>query len=140
MQNKRTRTYLGTPFEKKLLCLLFTAAILPAACVAFSIYYLIFDTLKMQMSLPGVIGCNLAPVFLKVNFVITVAIPIILVLIWLAALKLTHRIAGPLYRIEKDLEEILAGEKTDLIQLRPKDELHSLVAKLNKVLSQRKAS
>lgn len=133
--NRRRKKYLGTVFQKKLLFLVFTCAVIPAAIVAACMYYLIFNMLAMQMVFPEAIANNLMPVLHRVNIILGVSIPVILLLIWIIALELSHRISGPLYRVEKELDERISGTKQGPIKLRKKDELKSLVDKLNKLLS-----
>jgi len=43
----------------------------------------------------------------------------------------THRIAGPVYRLEKTLDNMINEDRIDLIHLRKGDELQSLADKLN---------
>jgi len=133
----RKKKYLGTAFQKKLLFLVFAAAVIPATVVALCLYYLIFNTLSIQMFFPEAIAVNVMPVLNRVNIIIAIAIPIILLIIWLIALELSHRIAGPLYRLEKELGEIIAGNKQGPIMVRRKDEFHSLAAKINKLILKR---
>ncbi len=47
---------------------------------------------------------------------------------------LSHRIAGPLYRFEQDLEEISGGDLTKRINLRKTDQLTELQESLNMML------
>ena len=48
-----------------------------------------------------------------------------------AAMLITHRIAGPLFRIEKALDNMVAGNLNDIISLREKDEGKDLAKKIN---------
>jgi len=132
--NKRKRKYLGTRFQKKLLFLVFASAVIPAIIVALCMYYLIFNMLAWQMVIPESIINNLMPVLRKVNLILLISGPIVMFIIWLVALELSHRIAGPLYRMEKDLDERLAGLTKGPIKLRPKDEFKILVEKINKLI------
>ena len=47
---------------------------------------------------------------------------------------LSHRIAGPLYRFERDLEEIAAGDLTKRINLRKTDQLADFKEALNSLI------
>jgi methyl-accepting chemotaxis protein len=49
----------------------------------------------------------------------------------LAAMFITHRIAGPLFRFEKTLDNMLEGNLDDAIHLRSKDEGKELAEKIN---------
>ncbi|MCU0652451.1 MAG: hypothetical protein MUC39_05880 [Candidatus Omnitrophica bacterium] len=133
----RKKKYLGTTFQKKLLFLVFAAAVIPATVIALCLYYMIFNMLSIQMFFPEAIAYNVMPVLNKINMVIAIAIPIVLVVLWLIALELSHRVAGPLYRLEKELGEIVAGTKQGPIMVRRKDEFHSLAAKINKLILKR---
>lgn len=133
--NKRKGKYLGTIFQNKLLFLVFASAVIPAAIIALCMYYLIFNMMAWQLVIPESIAYNLVPVLRKANIIIIISIPIVLALIWTAALILSHRIAGPLFRIEKELDERIAGIKQGPIKLRKKDELRPLVNKLNLILN-----
>jgi hypothetical protein len=46
----------------------------------------------------------------------------------------THRIAGPVYRIQQQLERTLQGEKVGPIRLRRGDEFHKFAEIINQVL------
>lgn len=52
-------------------------------------------------------------------------------LLVLAAMLITHRIAGPLYRFEQVLDKMVAGNLTDIIHLRTKDNGKALAHKIN---------
>lgn len=52
-------------------------------------------------------------------------------LLVVAAMFLTHRIAGPLFRLEKTLDSMLKGKLDDTIFLRTNDEGKDLAKKLN---------
>lgn len=49
----------------------------------------------------------------------------------MVTLYISHKIAGPLYRFEKDLEEVSKGDLTKRIRLRKKDQLTDLAESLN---------
>jgi len=59
---------------------------------------------------------------------------IIMVLISIIGIFYSHRIAGPVYRIEKDITRSLAGEKNVRIHLRKHDKLQSLADQVNTLL------
>lgn len=52
-------------------------------------------------------------------------------LLILAAMMITHRIAGPLFRFEKALDNMIAGNLNDVIHLREHDEGKDLAEKIN---------
>jgi len=52
-------------------------------------------------------------------------------LIVLAALFITHRLAGPVFRLERALDNMNSGNLNDIIHLRKKDEGKHLASKIN---------
>ncbi len=126
---------MGTPCQKKILFLVFASSVIPAAVVAICMYYLIFNTLALQMVIPEAIAYNLMPVVRKVNTVMAIVVPISLLAIWLLALELSNRIAGPICRIQGELDKIISGEIQAPIEVRENDELKPLVDKINKLMS-----
>jgi len=48
-----------------------------------------------------------------------------------AAMMITHRLAGPLFRLERAVDNMSRGQLNDIIYLREKDEGKELAAKLN---------
>lgn len=52
----------------------------------------------------------------------------------LVTLFISHRIAGPLYRLEKDIAEVNKGNLAVEIRVRKKDELQDLAKSLNQML------
>lgn len=132
--NKRRKKYLGTAFQNKLLFTVFAATVIPAAIVGVCVYYLIFNLLAVQIFLPELLATNLMPVLQKVNIIMCIGIPVVVLLILFVSVELTHRIAGPVYRIEKELDERINGTKSGPIKLRPNDELKSLTDKINRLI------
>ncbi len=98
------------------------------------LYYLIFNLLAWQVGLPEDIAYSLAPVVRKINMIMLIVLPVLLLCLWIIALEISHRIAGPLFRLERELDDHIAGKGDGHIRLRPKDELKALVEKINKLI------
>jgi len=127
---------MATPIQKRILILIFASAVIPTSLAVVALYYLIFNLMAWQIGIPEAIAYNLIPVVQKVNLIISITIPIALLLIWFIALELSHRIAGPLFRLEKELDERITGKTSGVdIKLRKKDELKTLVGKINKLIN-----
>jgi len=125
---------IGSPAQTRLLVLIFFAAVVPAGIVTLCLYYLIFNMMAWQIGIPEAVAYNLIPVARKVNLIIAVALPISLVIIWLLALELSHKLLGPIVRLEKDLDERISSKKSGPIKLREKDVLRPIVDKINQLL------
>ena len=125
---------MGSTLQKKLLILVFSAAIIPSTIVAVCLYYLIFNMLAWQLGIPEAVAYNLIPVARKVNLIIIVVLPVTVFILWSIALELSHRIVGPIFRLEKELDERIAGTKKGAIRFRRKDEFKAIADKINKLI------
>jgi signal transduction histidine kinase len=130
----RKAKFINTPVQNKTLILVFVAAVVPSAIVAVCLYYLIFNMIAWQLGIPEIIAYNLVPVARKVNIIMLVSLPVALFIIWFMALELSHRIAGPIYRLEKELDSRLNGKEINPIKLREGDELKVLADKINSLI------
>lgn len=61
------------------------------------------------------------------------AVPVGLVIVAMG-IVLTHRIAGPVHRLERTLDTILAGGRVQPVRLRKHDELKPLCRRINRVI------
>lgn len=52
-------------------------------------------------------------------------------LVVVGAMLITHRLAGPMFRLERAVDNMISGQLDDVIYLREKDEGKELAAKLN---------
>jgi hypothetical protein len=55
-------------------------------------------------------------------------------IIYYFGLRLSHRIAGPIFKINKTIDEVLKNKKTILIHLREDDYFHDHADKINELL------
>jgi signal transduction histidine kinase len=69
------------------------------------------------------------PALLMRNLLVTV--PVVAASMWVFGILITHRVAGPLYRLERHLEALASGEPSEDCTLRVDDELQGLCEKLN---------
>ena len=58
----------------------------------------------------------------------------IMLLIIVLGIRATHRIAGPVYRIEVDIERVLAGEKGVRVRTRKRDAFPDLAERVNQLI------
>jgi len=130
---KRKQYFIKRAFQLKyagvVSLVVIASAYLSAAIVYFSIYPYLSSRLAAvypQTRLSDVLG--------RSNSMLMIALVIILPLVWCAAIFLSHRIAGPWYRVEKIILQLARGEITPPIKLRKNDELKSLAEAINKLI------
>ena len=131
----RTKLLTGRPVQLKYLVLLMASMVVPLVFVVGCLYYLIFNILAEQLGIPESIAYNLFPVIKKINFILLVGVPPLLLLLFAWGVALSHRFAGPLERIEKELEHISnSGNYAKRIHLRKNDDVRPLADSINKLM------
>jgi hypothetical protein len=118
----------------KYMLLVVVAMIVPTILVGSFLYYYIFTSAANQIGIPEVIAMNLIPVLQKVNTMLLVGLIPMFILIFIWGLILSNRFCGPLMRIEEDLDKILEGNYSIRFRVRARDDIKSVVDKLNNVL------
>lgn len=130
----RINLFTKNPLQLRYLLLIIMAMIVPALVVGSCLYYFIFTVMAEQLAIPEAIAINLIPVLYKVNFILVIGLVPLFILLFLWGLILSHRFVGPLQRIEKELDKILEGDTSIRFKVRDKDDIKSIVDKLNIVL------
>ena len=131
---KRRQYLLQSPIQKRYLLHSVIMMIVPAAFVGACLYFLIFYLVSDQIMIPEAVVQTLKPVIVKLNYMLAFGIPSLLILLFISAIIVSHRLAGPIYRLEKDLDKIAEGDYGIRIHFRKKDRLDPLAEKINKVL------
>lgn len=130
---KRTNYLVATRFQLKYIGLILILVLLTGILCSYVVYY-------TTMLLLGDKLANVYPQGRLISIVNAVNIRILLSLILVAPLVIiigvfaSHKIAGPIYRIEKFLENMANGDYSSILTLRKKDELISLANGINRVL------
>ena len=132
--NRRKKYYIKSGLQARYLGLIVLAVTLPAFLFSFCLYYLIFYLMAEQLGIPESIAYNITPVLGKINLILLLGLPLIVIALLLWGLFISHRIAGPIYRLEKELAKIAGGDFSLRIKLRRKDELVSIAEGINRVL------
>ena len=130
----RLRFVTKNPLQRKYLALILVSIMLPLLIVGGCLYYLIFQLMAEQLAIPESIAYNLIPVVEKINFLLIIGIPPIAVLLFIWGAILTHRLIGPLARLQRDLKKISDGDYSVRLKIRKDDDLRFLVNAINKVI------
>lgn len=131
----RTKYLTGSRMQLKYLGLLMVSMIVPLVFAVGCLYYFIFTILAEQIGIPEYIAYNLFPVIKKINMILLVGIPPLLLLLILWGIVLSHRFAGPMERLERELKKI--AEHNDYkkrIRVRRHDDMSTLIEGINRLL------
>lgn len=132
---RRKKIFANRQVQLKYLMLLIVSMIIPLLFAIGCLYYLIFTLIAEQLGIPESIAYNLLPVVKKINAILAIGLPpLFLLLIWWGTI-LSHRFAGPLQRIEKELHKIThSGDYSHRIHLRKSDDVKPIADAINKLL------
>lgn len=123
------------PAQLKILALLCISMLVPVFFVGSFFYAFLFKVLSDQPTTPGFIALSMEPVIKKANFMIILgSIPLFLLLfIW--GIIFSHRLVGPLERLQRKLEEMARdGDSKTRLSVRKYDYIKPLVESVNKLL------
>lgn len=133
---KRKNLLTGEPVQLKYLLLLLLSMLIPLVIFGGALYYLIFNILAEQIGIPEYIATNIMPAIQKINIILLVGFPPLVFLLFLWGIILSHRFAGPLKRLEKELDEIAdSGDFKRRIRVRQHDDLRRIADSINKLLA-----
>ena len=130
----RSRWLMKHPIQAKYLLIVLLAMLAPTLLIGFCFYNLVFNLLAEQLVFPEAILGNLAPVIERVNNLLIFALPVVVLVVLFFALFISHRFAGPIERLESDLDQILAGNVHHKIRVRRKDDLGGVAKRINALL------
>lgn len=130
----RTCFCIANRFQRKILTLVFFSTIVPMIISVVCLYYLIFNVIAGEMGIPEAIGYTLIPAARKTALIAIIGFGISVCLIWMWALRVSHKLSGPLERLCGELDERIAGKKKGYIYFRKSDYLGILAGRINSLL------
>jgi len=132
---RRKKIFTNKRVQLKYLTLLIISMAVPLLFAVGCLYYLIFTLVAEQLGIPESIAYNLFPVVKKINAILAIGLPpLFLLLIWWGTV-LSHRFAGPLQRIERELHKIThSHDFSHRIHLRKHDDVKPVADAVNRLL------
>lgn len=131
----RTKYLTGSRIQLHYLLLLMVSIIVPLVFSTACLYYLIFKIMAEQLGIPEYIAMNLFPVIQKINMMLLIGVPPLFLILVLWGIFLSHRFAGPIERLQKELRRISAHhDYKSKIHLRKDDDLKPIADSINELL------
>lgn len=131
----RTKYLTGSHIQMKYLGLLMLSMVVPLIFVGGCLYYLIFNIMAEQIGIPEYIARNMFPVIGKVNMILLIGVPPLFALLMLWGVVLSHRFAGPVERLERELKKVTEQEHySHRIKVRRHDDMKPIVDTINELL------
>lgn len=132
----RSKFLTGSPIQLKYLYLLMASMVIPLLFVGGCLYYLIFNIMAEQLGIPESIAYNLFPVIKKINMILALGLPPIFLILILWGIIISHRFAGPLERLEKEIDKLSKSDDYSMrIKVRKYDDIKPIEEAINKLLN-----
>jgi len=130
---RRTNYLVAKKFQLKFVGLILIFMFCVAFFTALTIYYQIWMLLGEKLANVYPQG-RLVEILKQANWGLFLRILLISPLVIILGIVLSHRIAGPIYRIRDIMDRVAAGEYNLRIFLRKTDELKDMAESINKVV------
>lgn len=133
-KNQRRKFSIANRFQRKILTLVFFSTIIPMAIAVVCLYYFTFYVITWEVGFPDVLAYSIIPAARKVALIAITGFAFSVLLLWLWALKVSHRLAGPLERLCRELDARISDKEKGFIYFRRKDYLAVLAGRINSLL------
>lgn len=98
----------------------------------YTVYYTLFTLMGEKLANVYPQG-RLMDIFKTVNTTLLLRIVLIVPFVVMISILITHRIAGPVFSMQRYLGEVAKGNFSSILKLRKRDELKDLAAAINKM-------
>jgi methyl-accepting chemotaxis protein len=131
----RIKYLTSSQIQLRFLNLLVISMVVPLIFVGGCLYYLIFTVMAEQIGIPEYVAQTLFPVIKKINLMIFVGIPPLFLALILWGIIASHRVAGPIERLQDELKKIIdQGDYSKRIRLRRRDDVRPIADSINTLL------
>ncbi len=132
----RTKYLTGSHIQIKYLSLLLISMVVPMVFVCGCLYYFIFTLMGEQIGIPEYVSYHLTPVLHKINIMLMIGLPPLFLLLLIWGIILSHRFAGPLERLERELKEVTGDKRHGhRIVFRKHDDIKPIADSINNLLN-----
>ena len=131
----RTKYLTGSRIQLHYLALLMVSSIVPLVFSTACLYYLVFKIMAEQLGIPEYIALNLFPVIHKINMILLIGMPPLFLIVILWGIMLSHRFAGPIERLQRELKRIAHHRDYKIrIHVRQGDDIKPIADGINELL------
>ena len=131
---KRKQIIVNSKVQFKLILLTFLSTFFPALLTFLSLFFILQSVLVEAKIDNPLIYNSLIIVSKKVYLVLFLGFTLITCLLISWSLIFIHRLVGPMYRLDKELEKVIKGKKINKIKFRKHDSFISIAEKINIII------
>jgi len=131
---KRRIYIINKSFQFKYLFIILSVMLITVGTVYFTTFYVIWNNVINEFFFVPDAARKLGDIFVKTSELLVAPIAALAIIFSVAGILFSHKIAGPLYRVQKVAEEISKGNLCVKVKFRKGDEVHYLADSLNKMI------
>ena len=132
---QRKQIFINHPIQWQYLRMVTLASLLPTLFLTVSLYFLIWQTVASEVAVPELMSQIMKTAWQKVNLIILISSPMVIVVFFYWALVVSHRMAGPLARLDHQLDEMIETRNfAQTLKVRETDLLYSLISKVDRLI------
>lgn len=120
--------------QRRYLRIIELSLLIPTILVGGCLYYLVFSLIAEEIAIPEFVALILFPALKRINIILLIGLPVAFLLLWTWGMVISHRLAGPIDRLNKELYEIAEGDYKRRIRVRKTDDLKVLEESINRIL------
>jgi|DewCreStandDraft_4_1066084.scaffolds.fasta_scaffold00712_67 signal transduction histidine kinase len=132
---KRRQYIVDKKFQYKYLFNILTMTFFTIIVVAFTTFFILWEKIIKEFFYIPDAAKKLGDIFISTSQILILPVIILIVIFSIIAILFSHKIAGPIYRVEKIAEELKNGNLNISVRFRKDDELHHLAEALNNMIS-----
>ena len=128
---RRHRHLVSFGLQFRYMVLIIAGMLIPMLIVAGVLFGVFWQSITQETPIPEGAHQFIVTVLANTSITLLILVPVVCALILWAALILSHRIAGPLIRLEKEIRGMTEKRKFSRLRIRKADELSSLAEAIN---------
>ncbi|MBN2754038.1 MAG: methyl-accepting chemotaxis protein [Candidatus Goldbacteria bacterium] len=132
---KRKIYIVDKKFQYKFVLMLLFFILITVFTVSFTTFYVIWQNVIEEFFFVPEASKKLGDIYIKTTELLILPLIVLSVVSCIAGILISHRIAGPVYRMKKVAEEIAKGNLCVSVKFRKSDELHGLADSMNAMIA-----
>lgn len=132
---KRHIYIINKKFQLKYLFIILFMMLVTVSVISFTTFYIIWDSVIEEFFYVDGAREKLADIFSHTSQLLLIPLGVLTAVFAVAGVLLSHKVAGPLYRVEKVSEELAKGNFDVQVKFRKGDDLQDLAVKLNEMIA-----
>ncbi len=131
---KRKIFIVNKKYQFRYLFIIISTMLISVASVYFTTFYVIWSKVIDEFFFVPEASKKLAEIFVQTSQLLVIPILLLAAIFTVAGIILSHKVAGPIFRVERVAQELSKGNLDVKVKFRKGDELHELADSLNAMI------